>query len=99
MCMIIFRVVQSSDVSLKIIYYGVYHVDVISTQNKHNNSNYPLVPGQAFQINMYIESLRVKNIIVRECCPLAKRGVCTVYLCRHEIAGDVRRCLNPGAKG
>ena len=38
---------------------------------------------------MYIESLRVKNIIVRKCCPLAKRGVCTVYLCRHEIAGVV----------
>ena len=89
---------QSSNVSLKIIYRGVCHGDVISTQNKHNNSNYPLVPGQAFQINMYIESLGVKNIIVRECCPLAKRGVCTVYLCRREVAGAVRWCLNPGAK-
>ena len=98
MCMIIFRAVQSSDISLKIIYCGVYHADVILTQNKHNNSNYPLVTGKAFQINMYIESLRVKNIIVRKCCPLAKRGVCTVYLCRHEVAGAVRWCLNPGAK-
>ena len=75
-----------------------WSADVISTQNKHNNSNYPLVPGQAFQINMYIESLGVKNIIVRECCPLAKRGVCTVYLCTREVAGAVRWCLNPGAK-
>ena len=47
---------------------------------------------------MYIESLRVKNIIVRKCCPLAKLGVCTVYLCRHEIAGAVKWCLNLGVK-
>ena len=49
MCMIICRAVQSSDVSLKIIYCRVYYADIISTQNKHNNSNILWFLGKLFR--------------------------------------------------
>ncbi|WVZ83608.1 hypothetical protein U9M48_030736 [Paspalum notatum var. saurae] len=39
------RAVRSSDVSLKITHCGVCYADVIWTQNKFNDSQYPLVPG------------------------------------------------------
>jgi len=45
MCVIIFRAVQSSDVALKIIYYGVCYAEVAWTQNKLNDSKFPLVVG------------------------------------------------------
>jgi hypothetical protein len=44
-CTLIFRAVQSGDVSLKIIYCGVCYADVAWTRNKLNDSKYPLVPG------------------------------------------------------
>ncbi|KAF8722010.1 hypothetical protein HU200_022634 [Digitaria exilis] len=39
------RAVQSGDVSLKITHCGVCYADVIWSQNRHNDSKYPLVPG------------------------------------------------------
>lgn len=41
----VFRAVQSGDVSLKITHCGVCYADVVWTQNRHNDSKYPLVPG------------------------------------------------------
>ncbi|KAJ1266971.1 hypothetical protein BS78_07G020800 [Paspalum vaginatum] len=39
------RAVRSDDVSLRITHCGVCYADVIWTQNKHNDSIYPVVPG------------------------------------------------------
>ncbi|CAN6360660.1 unnamed protein product [Urochloa humidicola] len=39
------RVVRRDDVSLRITHCGVCYADVIWTQNKHNDSMYPVVPG------------------------------------------------------